>query len=472
MSTIINELDDLSSITHPYSVSGINLQHKQNDQHFSLASEHFSSIMIPDENEEKYKNLELYTNRLLMKMEDFRSSHLRFEKTDWLSISMTEYFNRYINNYEDDVKVNETIARDEFYKNNKESTGYKSSIESVTKINDYFFSQSDLIEDMEYQYKANCDPFFECKKYSNYVQKKNILDLEIEKIIIEKEKLQTEIEKYIKKKKKLKDKIINYNKIMKDAQNFLCEKKNEYQKMKEIKEKYLETTRVYEIFIQEHEMLKKLLMAQSEEELLWKADVSPRSNWQAHKGEDHEIFKHIISKIEHELNLHVDPANIAINIIEEIKNIVKASENEHHISKVEGAILTEELKSRHDIINSYLKAEKKKLLEERQKLEHDQRWINSFKMIENYNNGADKIRKSVEIIFKEKKKIDHESDLISKTLTSLNCIEKTIIRSVNVYKEAYKDIYRIYKFLDLKINELKVLIERTPGLAENPQLKL
>ena len=93
-------------------------------------------------------------------------------------------------------------------------------------------------------------------------------------------------------------------------------------------------------------------------------------------------------------------------------------------------------------------------------------------MIENYNNGADKIRKSVEIIFKEKKKIDHESDLISKTLTSLNCIEKTIIRSVNVYKEAYKDIYRIYKFLDLKINELKVLIERTPGLAENPQLKL
>ena len=82
MSTIINELDDLSSITHPYSVSGINLQHKQNDQHFSLASEHFSSIMIPDENEEKYKNLELYTNRLLMKMEDFRSSHLRFEKTD------------------------------------------------------------------------------------------------------------------------------------------------------------------------------------------------------------------------------------------------------------------------------------------------------------------------------------------------------------------------------------------------------
>jgi hypothetical protein len=357
-----------------------------------------------------------------------------------------------------------TLFKDNTFENTEY---YFNCNETLRKISDYFFSNIDLIHQMEDQYSKNSEDSYSAKNYSHFIKKKDLLDEEIEKVVKEKEYLQSKIQSYRKKKINLRNEIENYQKTLKLTNDLLKERDAELEKMKNYNKALQENVAYYERLCKETEQLKSSLSRQRDEDTPRHQNSSPKMPRNSQFDDRKSISKGIVSKISSQIASNISPLDIANNIIEDIKESVKSSEKYQNVDKVEKANLLQNLKTKTEIIKNYLKNEKNKIDEEKKNIEKDFKLLKFFKDNANYQNEKDYIKKSVSLILKERKTMQKEKEEINQVIIAIKCLEESIMLSIVNYKETYKEMYAICMKLDNKIKELAVLLHKYPGIFKS-----
>ena len=480
MSSFIHDLNDFSIANRHESISSeLKIDFlRERDGSMHDFSENFSSIWTFDSLQMKYKEMQETNNKVQMQLEDYRSFQLNFEGKECISYCMVDYFDRFVISSEEVRNIEDTLAWNETLKNETEIFAYKANVKTMLKINDYFFNHSDVIEAMEEQYKYNCDESFQCKKYSDYANKKCILDEELDTILLKKEELQERIqifqekelklneereklriesEKNDRKNLKLANEIESYHHSIKEVKDLLDERKQELQKMQKNNEIMQEKIKKYDELIIELENKTNAGPKDIPIELNNRLSIATTS------VENPELSS-IITQIDHSLQANKNPYDIALEIIQEIKETVKLSQKHQHIDKIEKSILVEELKIKNQTINSYIKNEKQKLRLEHLNLEKEYQWLCFFKTKKDFKAEGDYINESVKYIMKEKSSVQSKKKNLNQTVIALRCLEENITRSIRLYKDAYLQLYEIHNMLDIKLKEISYLFDKMPTL--------
>ncbi|OMJ92951.1 hypothetical protein SteCoe_4168 [Stentor coeruleus] len=408
----------------------------------------FSSILSLNEGNSRDNEV---IEGLRMKIEDFRSYHLKKTFKEIICMGLNESLDRYVNYPENSSFINK-----DNYECCCNSSYEKSRYNTLERINDYFFSNIELIQTMEEQYKCDFDKEYQCDRYKDFIRM-HIKDHEIESLKKERLKVQETQSKLKKKKLELDQVIKNYKKSKEEIDNIISLRQKEIDQLKINNESLKGEIANYEKKRKELEEAKTRHTSRTESILSQSPTLTPRLNLYDKNDDSHEYIEIIKAQISKNNN----PTDIAIKIIEDVKEQIKLYNKHWCVDKVEQKFMSDELRVRKDYVNQYLKSENMKLLSQERSLDNRMKIFDS--VICDKNEKADDrtyIKKSFERIIRERKEIDDSKTELISILNVVKGLEFNINNSIRLYKEAYGDLLTIYKAIDSKLKTLSILVER------------
>lgn len=413
----------------------------------------FSSILSL--NEDNYKANE-YIEGLQMKVEDFRSFQLKKTSKEIICMGLNESLDRYVNCPESLSVINTTIMKKDYRECCCDLSYEKSRYNTLERINDYFFSNVELIRTMEEEYKCNFDKEYQCERYKDFIRM-HIKDHEIENLKRERLKVEETQSKLKKKKLELNQVIQNYKKSKEEIDNILTHRQKEIDQLKINNETLKAEITNYEKKRKELEEAKTRHTSRTESFLSQSPTLTPRLNLPDKNDDSREYLEIIKVQIARNNN----PTDIAIKIIEDVKEQIKLYNKHWCVDKVEQKFLSDELRVRKDYVNQYLKSENMKLLSQERSLENRMKIFDSLKCDKNDKvDDRAYIKKAFERIIRERKEIDDSKAELISILNVVKGLEFNINNSIRLYKEAYGDLLTIYKAIDNKLKFLSILVER------------
>lgn len=333
-----------------------------------------------------------------------------------------------------------------------------SKLNSLEKINDFFFCNIDLIKSMETVYKENIDSSYICGKYENII-KKIYYDEEVRKLENERNELENEKLKIIEKKnhfltakKNFEEQTENLKNIMADCSKRISEinKKSENLRIER-----LELDQAIKKFLEEKAQFDK-----KREEFECGTDIcfTSRSSVTNEKSPrrvegDLDCFKAIIESIKVSLETK-SPPEVAASIIEEIKKEVRAVNSYRKIDKIELKCMKNALEVRAKAFEKYEMIRKSELIMSQRNVDVE------FMKIKNLYDKKSKNFQNIELlaaIRQKKKELLQAEEEIKLVMSTIYSLQYEIVNSIENFKEIFNEVLKQNTDLKKNIKLLRIV---------------
>lgn len=392
-----------------------------------------------------------YLFGLEMTLEDIRSHFI--EKS--FPLDQFQVFSKYYENCLDPVDsfYNQKTEHTEIDRKDcsKSKIASNLKIESLEKINDFFFSNIDLVESMEKVYKDEIDSEYLCGKYEKIIREL-FYDQELQKLANERAELEREKKKLIERKNEFKVAKRNIEQQNEYLKLLISENSN---RVNEFNKKKQELDQAIKTFEEE-----KLQFDKKKEEFDSNTDYSltPRSSLASEKSprrneESLENFKSILETIKLALETK-SPPEVAVCLIEEIKQQIKVFHKYRKVDATELKCMEHAWKIRAKAFEKYEMVRKNELIISQKNAD-----VELMKL----KNLADKKSKNCQnfetlaAIRQKKKELVQTEEELKLIMNTIYSLQYEIVNSIEHYKEIFNEILKQNMELKKNIKLLRIV---------------